>query len=150
MQLYRPNTLLTMGSHNKPIILFLLGHLRILASQFFRDRLASSTRSTYNAGQQKFINFCTSAKVHPVPTTEATLMLFSTHLAAMNISYATIKVYLAAVRYLHVSVGLHNHFSLHSTHATTPAGSMRYQKTPSCVSSCKNSPSHHSKNNGQD
>ena len=112
MQLYRPNTLLTTGSHNKPIILFLLGHLRILASQFFRDGLASSTRSTYNAGQQKFIKFCTSAKVHPVPTTEATSTLISTHLAAMNISYATIKVYLAAVRYLYVSVGLHNHFSL--------------------------------------
>ena len=42
-------------------------------------------------------------------------MLFSTHLAAMNISYATIKVYLAAVRYLHVSVKLHDHFSLQLT-----------------------------------
>ena len=42
-------------------------------------------------------------------------MLFFTHLAAMNISYATIKVYLAAVRYLHVSVGLNDHFSLQLT-----------------------------------
>ena len=136
MQLYRPNTLLTMGSHNKPIILFLLGHLRILASQFFRDGLASSTRSTYNAGQQKFINFCASAKVYPVPTTEATLMFFSTHLAAMNISYATIKVYLAHSCQIPSCVSrwpLHDHFMTTpwplqpSTHATTPAGIKKCQ-----------------------
>ena len=41
-----------------------------------------------------------------MPSTEATLVLFVTHLAETNIAYATIKVYLAAVRQLHVSTGL--------------------------------------------
>ena len=86
-----------------------------MASQFFRDGLATSTRNTYSAAQERFINFCTAAKFHPVPATEATLVLFATHLATRNISHSTIKVYLSAVRHLHVSAGLHDHFSLQLT-----------------------------------
>jgi len=50
-----------------------------------------------------------------VPATEATLVLFVVYLAENKIAYATIKVYLAAVRQLHVSKGLHGQFSLQLT-----------------------------------
>ena len=45
-----------------------------------------------------------------MPTTETTLILFATYLALERITYATIKVYLAAIRNTHVSAGLHSHF----------------------------------------
>ena len=85
-----------------------------MANQFFRDGLTASTRSIYNAAQ-RFNNFCTATKTHSVPATEATLVLFAIHLATTNISYATIKMYLAAIKNLHVSAGLHDHFNLQLT-----------------------------------
>ena len=39
---------------------------------------------------------------------ESTLLLFATHLAN---SYATIKIYLLAVRHMHVTAGMHNFFT---------------------------------------
>ena len=45
-----------------------------------------------------------------MPTTETTLILFSTYLATERITFATIKICLAAIRNTHVSAGLHSHF----------------------------------------
>ena len=63
----------------------------------------------------RFMAFSNAAKSHPVPATEATLVLFAIHLAVTNISYATIKVYLSGVRHILVSAGLHDHFNLQLT-----------------------------------
>ena len=60
---------------------------------------------------QKYIQFCTIAKMPPTPTTESTLQLFCTHLAILNISHATIKVYLSAIHHMHVLAELYEHFS---------------------------------------
>ena len=57
------------------------------------------------------MKFCNMAGIQPVPTSECTLTLFISHLASSNISQGTIKVYLLAVRYMHVCKGLHNHFN---------------------------------------
>lgn len=78
------------------------------------NELATSTRNTYNAAQQRFMAFCNTAKSHLIPVTKATLVLFATHLAVANISYAAIKGYPSGVRHLHVSAGLHDHFNLNS------------------------------------
>ena len=51
------------------------------------------------------------AGTRPLPTTECTLTLFITHLVTSNVSLRTIKVYLAAIRHMHVCKGLHNHYS---------------------------------------
>ena len=56
------------------------------------------------------------AGIQAVPTSECTLILFISHLASSNISQGTIKVYLSAVRHIHVCRGLHNHFN----HQITP------------------------------
>ena len=37
--------------------------------------------------------------------------MFMSHLAKEGIAHATIKVYLAAIRYLHVSVGMHQTYN---------------------------------------
>ena len=55
-------------------------------------------------GTQTSVN---QQRVPAIPPTEYTLILFMTHLATSNISYATIKVYLSAVRNMHVSKELH-------------------------------------------
>ena len=71
--------------------------------------LASSTRSSYTSGQKKFFDFCVQlGKVHPsgspCPTDEWTLCLFATFLAN-TVQHSTIKVYLSAVRSMHIEQG---------------------------------------------
>ena len=71
--------------------------------------LASSTCSTYLSGQKKFYDFCSQlGKIHqygsPCPTDEWTLCLFATFLAN-TVQHSTIKVYLSAVRSLHIEQG---------------------------------------------
>lgn len=71
--------------------------------------LAPSTRRSYASGQIKFVNFCLQlGKLHsngsPCPADEWTLCLFATFLAE-SIQHASIKVYLSAVRSLHIEQG---------------------------------------------
>jgi len=71
--------------------------------------LASSTRNSYASGQRKFLEFCCQlGKIHPsgspCPVDEWTLCLFLTFLAK-TVQYSTIKVYLSAVRSLHIDQG---------------------------------------------
>ena len=80
------------------------------AQEFYANGLAASTLRTYSAGQIRFTNFCNELKVTALPATEATLILFATYLATINISHATIKVHLAGVRHMHVSAGLFSFF----------------------------------------
>ena len=51
------------------------------------------------------------AGTKPFPTTEYTLTLFIKHLAKSDVSLRTMKVYLTAIRHMHVCKGLHNHFN---------------------------------------
>ncbi|XP_068743127.1 uncharacterized protein [Montipora capricornis] len=71
--------------------------------------LADSTRRSYASGQRKFVNFCAHlGKLHPsgspCPTDEWTLCLFATFLAG-SVQHSSIKVYLSAVRALHIEEG---------------------------------------------
>ena len=71
---------------------------------------SSTTQRSYLVGLKRYTTFCSQAKLIPIPTTEATLLLFVTHLANQNLAYSTIKVYLAAVRSAHVAQGKHRSF----------------------------------------
>ena len=71
--------------------------------------LAQSTRRSYSSAQQKFIDFCyTSGRLAtsgcPCPADEWTLCLFATMLAE-SLRHSSIKVYLSAVRSLHIDQG---------------------------------------------
>ena len=66
---------------------------------------------SYQAGHRRYISFCNRAQLTPLPTAENTLMLFTAHLAQEGLSHQTIKVYLSAVRNLHVTAGLHGEFA---------------------------------------
>ena len=82
---------------------------------YYHNGLAPSTTSTYSAGQHRFFSFCKSAKLQLMPASESTLLLFATYLANTNISYATIKIYISAIRHLHVTTGMHSFFNLQLT-----------------------------------
>ena len=77
--------------------------------EFLIKGLASSTRNSYASGQRKFYDFCHQlGKIHssgsPCPADEWTLCLFATFLAR-SVQHTTIKVYLSAVRSLHIEQG---------------------------------------------
>ena len=63
---------------------------------------APSTRKTYRAGINNFIQFCSKYDFSPVPTTQATLCSYVAYLADKKSTYQTITTYLAAVRYLQI------------------------------------------------
>ena len=76
---------------------------------FLAQGLAPSTRRAYASGQRKFVEFCRQAgKLHsngsPCPADEWTLCLFVSFLAD-SIQHSSIKVYLSAVRSLHIEQG---------------------------------------------
>ena len=85
------------------------------AAHYIFQSIASSTRRTYSSGERHFIRFCLFHKlISPqtpfLPTSESTLIHFVTHLSN-TVSYGTIKVYLAAVKNLHVEFGCPLDFS---------------------------------------
>ena len=92
-------------------------YLQQMAQVYYHNGLAPSTnyKSTYSAGQHRFLSFCKSAKLQPVPASESTLLLFATYLANTNISYATIKIYISATRHSHITIGMHSFFNLQLT-----------------------------------
>ena len=76
---------------------------------FLAQGLASSTCSAYLSGQKKFYDFCSQlGKIYqsgsPCPTDEWTLCLFAMFLAN-TVQHSMIKVYLSAVRSLHIEQG---------------------------------------------
>ena len=81
------------------------------AQMILQNGLANSTKATYRAGRRRYMRFCKVAGKMPIPTSECTLTLFTTHLATHKISFATIKVYLSAVCHMHLCKGLHDHFN---------------------------------------
>ena len=59
----------------------------------------------------KHFSFCQQISHTPIPTSESTLLLYLAHMGKRNLSLSTIKVYVSAIRNLHVATGKHTHFS---------------------------------------
>ena len=88
-----------------------LHNLQSAVQHYYQQGLAASTQKSYQTGQHRYLAFCSSIKKSPLPTTEDTLLMFVGHLAQQGLSHASIKVYLSAIRNLHVSSGLHEEFA---------------------------------------
>ena len=82
---------------------------------YYKHSLAPSTRELYTYGIQRYLQFCNLINHPPLPTSEQTLLLFTTHLALQHLSTSTIQTYLSAVRYLHLST---NHLTAYTTQLT--------------------------------
>ena len=61
--------------------------------------ISNTIRKAYVAGICKYTAFCFKINQLLIPVCKDTLRLFVTCLAQQNLSYATIQVYLSAVRY---------------------------------------------------
>ena len=84
-----------------------IGSLEGQVQKYFEAGLAPSTKKTYHAGIAKFNQFCITYNITaPLPASQFILCGFITYLAEHNLSYATIKTYLSAVRYLHLCNGM--------------------------------------------
>lgn len=78
----------------------------------FQNTLSSNTRTSYDSGSTAFINFCIHYKRFAyngtiIPASEETILLFASYLS-QKVRYSTIKVYLAAVRNLHIQLGFNS------------------------------------------
>ena len=95
-----------------------IGHRHTSVSCSFlpsQQSLTASTHKLYNTGIHRYLTFCQSITHIPMPTSELTLLLFVAHLAQSHLSYSTIRVYLSAIRHLHLTTGLLDTFSARST-----------------------------------
>ena len=78
---------------------FTMSQMSVAAQAYFNLGISTATRKAYTAGLRKYTAFCSEMNRPPMPVCEDTLVLFVTYLAQQNLSYATIQVYLSAVRY---------------------------------------------------
>jgi len=77
------------------------------ADHYFHKGLAENTHRTYSSAQRQYLTFCDRHGFTAVPASEETLSLFVAFLAD-RLKPQSIKVYLASVRALHISHGIHN------------------------------------------
>ena len=81
-----------------------LRELETIASQLIKNSVANSTRRSYATGQSKYLEFCRRYGLTPLPATQRHLVLFAADLS-LRLSYVTIRSYLSAIRFLHLSNG---------------------------------------------
>ena len=72
-------------------------------------RVTINGATAYSCGEKRFLNFCLMNRLlsptrHILPASEGTLVYFASYLAR-TVQHSTIKLYLAAVRNLHISAG---------------------------------------------
>ena len=72
---------------------------------YYHQGFAASTQKTYAAGVQHYLSFCKHIHYSPLPASEQTLLLFITYLGQLELTHKTIKVYLSAIRNLHITTG---------------------------------------------
>ena len=81
-----------------------------IARQLFSKGLAESTQHTYSCDQKKYLSFCRAGSFRAVPATEAVLCCFVASMAKTGLKHRTVKVYLSAVRFLHIAEGAEDPF----------------------------------------
>ena len=78
------------------------------AVQFFCSKeIAPTTHRTYQSGFKRLANFCSLYNIlTPFPVSESILCYFTTYLASQKLAPQSIKTYLAAIRYMQITLGL--------------------------------------------
>ena len=73
---------------------------------YFSHGIAASTQRTYLSAKRRYLQFCCTNKLDPLPASEHRLCQFVTALALEGLSHSALKGYLSGVRHLH----LENHY----------------------------------------
>ena len=82
-----------------------MAELRETSDMLMSSALKINTHKTYSSAQNKYLNFCSAYDIVPLPATEETLLLYVAFLFDLKLKGSSIRVYLAAVRSLHVFLG---------------------------------------------
>ena len=75
------------------------------AEEYFTKGLAKSTLKSYQSGIRRYTGFCMRLNRPVLPISEDTLAAFLASLAKEGVSYASLKVYLAAIRHYQIKNG---------------------------------------------
>ena len=79
--------------------------LEEMVSGYFVQGLAPSTRRTYASARKRFLSFCMSYNIPPLPLSERKVTTFAAFLAQSGLRPASVSAYLAALRHMMVEVG---------------------------------------------
>ena len=74
--------------------------------RFFTAGLMASTRKTYQVAERRYITFCNSFALMPLPTSEAILCYYVACLGQQGLAHTSIRTYLSGVRQLQIAHGL--------------------------------------------
>ena len=74
--------------------------------QYFSVGLAASTRKVYSTALDRYIKFCNQYSLCTTPASELLLCRYVTYLALDHVSANLLKVYLSAIRQLHLQQGI--------------------------------------------
>ena len=74
--------------------------------QYFRRGIAPSTTRTYDSAKRRYLHFCTSYHLHPLPLSETILSRFVAHLANEGLAPSNMKAYISALWHLQIAMGL--------------------------------------------
>ena len=85
--------------------------LDTLAKKLFNKGLAPSTTRTYASSKQRYLIFCHTYNIPPLPLSEIKLYRYVSYLSAQQLKYQSIKCYLSAIRHLQISHGFADPFS---------------------------------------
>lgn len=73
-----------------------------------RSGLRPNTMKTYDAAQKRYLEFCARYTLCALPASEDTMLLYVAYLHKEDLKASSVKVYIAAVRALHIEVGYGN------------------------------------------
>ena len=82
-----------------------------MAKELFDKGLAPSTTRTYASAKQRYLIFCHTCNIPPLPLSEIKLCRYVSYLSAQQLKYQSIKCYLSAIRHLQISHGFADPFS---------------------------------------
>ena len=71
--------------------------------RYYIADLAASSHKTYQSAERRYLGFCNSFTLHPLPTSEATLCYFVACLGQQGLSESSIRTYLSGIRQLQIS-----------------------------------------------
>ena len=75
------------------------------AEQLVHSGIRPSTRLVYDSVQKQYNSFCSNHGLEAIPATENTLLLYVAYLHIRRLKASSIRVYMSAIRSLHVEHG---------------------------------------------
>ena len=75
-----------------------------MVQEYFLQALAPSTSRLYHSAHLRYLQFCTSLNLSPLPISQSHLCQFVSLLATEGVAHRCIKSYLSALRYLQIEL----------------------------------------------